>query len=473
MELKGLEMRQISRSIRESGLLAVGAFATCIALAAFASTRVEPTYSADAKLLFTKVDTASALTDLGDGQGARLESLLNDQTPLTTQIQIIKSRPILAETVEVLDLRDEDGDPIRPGALSSNLDVGIVSGTDVVEIEYVSDDPETAAAVVNTIIDQYREYSITLNRAEASEAKEFLQAQLPQLELAVQQAETQLRDFLEQNNIGVLEDEASSLVQQIEVIEGQAAAVQSNLEGTLAQANVIQGKLGLSPQEAFLVGTVRQNPGVQNALIALQEIERQIAAEEAQFKPESPVMRQLQAKEDSLQSFLQEQIAQAGGVPDVPLGRIQGAGGAEDDIAQVLIRDFLNTEVEYVGLQQQLEVLRSYQQDYQQRLSNIPSLSAQKRALERRVTVAEDTYSALLTRIQELEVQENEATYNTRVIQPAIAPSKPDPGDQTKFIAVGLFAGTIVAIGIIVASQVLYSTTRRKTKAPELVNSPH
>lgn len=464
-------IKQFNRSIRESGLLAIGAFATCVALAAFASTRVKPTYTADAKLLFTKVDTASAFSDFGDGEATRLESLLTDQTPLTTQMQVIRSRPILQETVEILGLRNEEGDLLNPDSLRDNLDVGIVSGTDVLEIEYISDDPETAAAVVNTIIDRYREYSITQNRAEANEAKEFLLAQLPQLELAVRQAETELRDFLEQNNIGVLEDEATSLVRQIEEIAGAAATVQSTLEGTLAQANAIQNKLGLSPEQAFVVGTIRQNPGVQEALLALQEVEREIAAEQAQFKPESPVMRQLQARKASLEGFLQEQVAAVGGAPNVSLGRIQGAGGAEDDIAQVLIRDFLDTEVEYVGLQQQLETLRSYQEDYQQRLSNVPALSAQKRALERRVTVAEDTYSALLTRIQELQVQENEATYNTRIIEPATPPLDADGGTSKKYLAIGVFAGAVVALAIVIATQVLSSPINEEAKKREFAKT--
>jgi uncharacterized protein involved in exopolysaccharide biosynthesis len=467
------QIRQMNRSIRESGLLAIGAFTACVALSVFASTKVEPTYTADAKLLFTKQDNASVLTDFAGAGGDRLESLLNDQTPLTTQMEIIQSRPILQETIEILGLQSEDGDLLAPEALRGSLEVGIVSGTDVLQLNYVSDDPDTAAAVVNTIIDRYREYSITQNRAEASEAKEFLLAQLPQSELAVRQAETDLRDFLEQNNIGVLEEEATSLVNQVERLAGEAATVQSTLEGTRAQANALQSKIGLTADQAFLVGTIRQNPGVQEALLDLQEVEREMAAEGSQFKPSSPVMRQLQSRKDSLEAFLQEQIALAGGGSGLSLSRIQGAGAAGDDIAQLLIQDFVNTEVSYIGLQQQLATLRNAQATYQQRLSSIPSLSAQKRTLERRVTVAENTYSALLTRVQELEVQENEATYNTTVIEPASPPLTPDGGATKKYLAVGVFAGAVVALGIVIGTQVLSSPLVKTTKQRELAKTQH
>ena len=157
----------------------------------------------------------------------------------------------------------------------------------------------------------------------------------------------------------------------------------------------------------------------------------------------------------------------------MPLGKIQGAGGADDDIAQVLIRNFLDAEVEYIGLQQQLETLRNYQEDYQQRLLNIPSLSTQKRALERRVTVAESTYSALLTRIQELQVQENEATYNTRVIEPATPPVEANGGEKKKYLAIGVFAGAVVALAIVIAAQVMSSPVSEEAKKRALVNTSH
>ncbi|MEM1309335.1 MAG: hypothetical protein AAGF98_07520, partial [Cyanobacteria bacterium P01_H01_bin.153] len=105
------QIGQFNRSVRESGLLAIGAFVTCVALSAFAATRVKPTYTANAKLLFTSVDTTAALSDFGEGDRTdRLESLLTDQTPLTTQMQVLRSRPILQEAIEILSLRNDEGE---------------------------------------------------------------------------------------------------------------------------------------------------------------------------------------------------------------------------------------------------------------------------------------------------------------------------------------------------------------------------
>ncbi len=453
-----INFQQVNRSIRSSGLLAASAFTACVALAALASTQVTPTYTADAKLLFTNVDRASALTGFGSADQGQLRSLLADQTPLSTQIEVITSRPLLQATIDSLDLKDDEGELLTPEDLSANLDVSIVGGTDVIEILYTNPDPQVSAAVINTLVDEYRESSINTRRDEAKEAKEFLLAKLPQTEAQVRQADAGLRDFLEENNIGVLEEEATSLVARSEVLANQISTVQSDLEATASQARSLQNKLNLTSEQALIVGTLSQNPGVQEALLALQAVERDLASQQARYSPNSPVIRQLIAQQKSLQGFLQQQISDIGNVPNVPASMIQ-ANPAQVTIMQALIQDFLDSEIRYTGLQQQFNVLKSYEANYQARLSSIPSLSASQRELQRRIAVAEETYQALLTRLQELQVQENETSYNTQVIQPATVPSEPDSGAKTKILALGVMAGVLSAIAIIVISEVLRSKT--------------
>lgn len=458
-----LDLSSLGSSIRESGVFAAGAFAICIALAAFATTRLTPQYTADAKLLFTKVDRTAALTGLGGGETGQLQSLLIDQTPLSTEIEVLRSRPLIQATIETLDLRDEDGDLLSPDSLSQRLDISIIGGTDVLEILFTDPDPDISANVVNTLINQYREQSINTNRAETREAKEFLLAQLPQTEAILRQAELDLRNFLEQNQIGVLEAEARSLVTKIETISNQIATVQASMEGAATESGTLQSRLNLNPQEALIVGILSQNPGVQEAIVALQAVERDLAVQQARFSNDSPVVRQLLSQQQSLQAFLQQQIRLAGGANNAPNALIQGTPN-QQNITQALIQRYLDTEIEYIGLRQQLSVLQNYQAQYQSRLTSVPSLSAEQRALERQVAVAEETYSNLLSRLQELQVRENEATYNTRIVQLAAPPEEPDSGAKLKLLAFGVVGGALLAIAIILVSEALkFSKSFKRT----------
>jgi uncharacterized protein involved in exopolysaccharide biosynthesis len=232
----------------------------------------------------------------------------------------------------------------------------------------------------------------------------------------------------------------------------------------------LQSKLKLNSQDALLVGILSQNPGVQEAILSLQAVERDLATQQARFSANSPVVRQLLAQQASLQAFLQEQIKVAGGSPNnFPSGLIQGTPN-QQNITQGLIQTFLTTEVNYQGLQQQLNVLKSYQSEYEKRLRNVPALSAEQRALERRVAAAEVTYTALLTRLQELQVQENETVYNTRIIQPATVPKEPDSGKKTIVLALGVIAGSLLAIVTIVLSEVFRSGSKMSSNATSATN---
>lgn len=450
-----IDLSLVYRAVRRSWLFAIGAFTACVALAAFASTRLTPDYQADAKLLFTKVDQRAALTGLDPQGTGQLQSLLIDQTPLSTEMEVLTSRPLLEEAIERLDLRNDEGEPLTPEALIPGIEMSIIGGTDVLEIVYTDPDPDIAAAVINTLIDVYREYSITTNRAEAKEAKEFLLTQLPQTEENVRRADQALRDFLEQNDIGVLEEEASSLVTSREAIENQLSTVESNLEAAAARAESLQNRLQLNPEQAYTIGALTQNPGIQDTLTALRTVEQQLASQQSRYSSNSPVVRQLQTEQTSLQQLLQQQLNETVGGSAALSNTMIQSNPNQQSIMQTLIQDLLDTEAQYASLQEQMNVLENYRSNYQTRLGNVPALRQIQRELERRVTIAETTYEALLTQLQALEVRENETSYNTRVIQPATVPTEPVGGDKVQILALGVMGGAFLAIAIIALSEVM------------------
>lgn len=458
-----IDLEHIHRAIKRSWLMASGAFALCIALAGFASTQLRPTYQADTKLLFTNVDSSSALTGFSNDAG-QLQSLLIDQTPLSTQMQVITSRPLLLEVIERLNLQDDDGTLLTPKMLGDNIEIAIIGGTDVLELTYTNADPEIAADALNTLVDVYRRYTVAVNRTESREAKEFLLQQLPRTEAIVRQADNELRNFLEENSISVLEEEASSLISILEGLDNQISATEADMQAAAARSSFLQNQLGLTARQALVVGSLSQNPGVQETLTALQTVERELASQRVRYNPTSPVVRQLRAEQTSLQQLLREQIeSNAGGRINIPTGMIQ-ASPLQQTIMQTLIQDFLTAEADKISLHRELSALASRRADYQSRIGNIPTLKVRLRELERRLRTAEQTYEALLTSLQALEVRENETTYNTRVIEPATVPDQPTSGTKIKILALGVMGGAFIAIAIIVFSDVLTSQNSRKSE---------
>ena len=57
------------------------------------------TYQAEGKLLFKK--NATGLGEIGE-QASTLEPIISDQTPLSTQIQILESEPVIQQVIDCL-----------------------------------------------------------------------------------------------------------------------------------------------------------------------------------------------------------------------------------------------------------------------------------------------------------------------------------------------------------------------------------
>ncbi|WP_416670656.1 GumC family protein [Egbenema bharatensis] len=248
--IEEIDLQKYWLVIKRRWLPALGVFGAVLTLASLYALSRRPTYQAAGQLLF-RSNRTSALTGLAEEIG-RLEALGLNNNPLDTQAQIVSSTPILQETINSLSLRDDEGALLKPEDLNRNLEVRGIPGTDVLRIAYKSEDPELAASVVNRLMEIYLQENVQSNRAETAAAREFIASQLPRTESAVQEADRALRRFREQNNIIVLEEEASAAVNIIATLEQQIAQAQSQLVEATARVQELQARVGLDPRQAVV-----------------------------------------------------------------------------------------------------------------------------------------------------------------------------------------------------------------------------
>ncbi|MGL5879011.1 MAG: GumC family protein, partial [Xenococcaceae cyanobacterium] len=198
---------------------ALGIFLLTIFLSLIGASLLKKSYQAQGKLLF-KIARTNALTGVGEDVG-ELKALTNNQTPLMTEIELIKSNPLLQETIDRLHLENSTERLLTPKDLRDNLKLKIIGGTDVVEISYSSSNPSTAVDVVNTLINVYLDRKIDSNRSEVKVAREFIAKELPGIENKVDLAENELLKFKQGNNVLVIEKEAESIVTQVANLDSQ------------------------------------------------------------------------------------------------------------------------------------------------------------------------------------------------------------------------------------------------------------
>ena len=445
-EQSDLDFGRYIVALKRNWLPATSIFLTTVGLSVLASTLLKPSYESEGKLLFklpafNVVGTNLLPSSSEAGSASDLKSLVSNQNPITTQIEVISSNSLLEQVISQLQLKNAKGKPMKVSALKEALTFKIVGGADVLLVSYKSPDPKEAAAVVNTLMDLYLANDILTNRTEAENTRQFMLKQLPKSQATTNEAEIKLRKFKQEHNVVDLGEESKSAVSVIGNLDNNISAARAQLEETTAQNKELRQKVNLKPEEALAVSAISQSPTVQATITQLQDIDRQLATERSRFKDGNPIITSLEAKQTNLNALLQQQVQQTiGGGRQVPQGLLRIG-----DLRQNLIKEFLQSEVQRVGVEKRLASLNESRVAYENRVKVIPQLTQTQRQLERQVDAAQSTSQTLLKKVQELQVAENKNTANARVIVSAIVPDKPKVSQTPLVIGLGVLAGAFLA----------------------------
>jgi polysaccharide biosynthesis transport protein len=409
------------------------------------ATLQKPTYNATGKLLI-RSNRLSVLTGLGGDASATtnnlgaLSQLSQQSTPVRTEAENVLSRPVLEKTIEVLKLKDKQGKPVRVEDLMLKVKVKEVSGADVLKVVYDDRDPRKAAAVVNQIMQQYMQLNVQSNQSEAVAARQFIAQELPKTASVVEQADVALRLFKERNQVTDLAGEEKLLAQGLGNLEGEMTRVQTDLADVSSRYGNLNGKIGMSTQQAIAAGTLSQSTSVQQSLQQLQQLQSQLALERSKYQDNHPTIVNLVEKEAALRQILRTRVGQTVGeevVPDQSLNM--------GEIKQGLIKEYVGAEVAQSGLTQKYKTLANARESYRTRLSILPQLEQEQRTLQRRLDVAQNTYATLLKRLQEVQLAERQAIGTARLIEVASPPLKPSGSTKVLTVALGGILGLLLA----------------------------
>ena len=434
-----LDLGKYLQTVKRYWLAVIGVFLLCVGLSVYATKYLKPTYTAGGKLLF-KVDRTSSLAGIGEGLGD-LRALLADQTPLSTQIEIIYSNRLLNQVINRLNLTDAEGKLLDAESLRNNLDVKIIGGTDIVSLSYESKDPEEAANVINTLMEVYIQTNVDMNTEDATEAREFISQQLPKVQKEVFRAEQALRSFKEKNRVLDLGEEFRTAVTELAELNRQITVLESELSGVNALAESLQTQAGFDLEEAIAINTLSQSPVVMGILAELENVESELVNERKRFKDQNPRIIALKQKRDSLNAALQEQVEQVlGSQAVVPEGLLRVPQGQKNN----QLERFIANEIKRLELTRQLDSLYASRRNYEQRSQNLPQLEQEQQELQRKVQVAQVTYETLLKNLEEVQVAENKSTNNTRIIEEATVPTEGSTA-KLQLIALGIMLGSVAA----------------------------
>ena len=415
---------------------ALSVFVLTVGATFFLSSFLEKTYKSEGKILFKK-NTANSLIELKENTN-EFTSLLNNQTPLSTEKLRMTSEPVLQATIDRLKLEDDEGEPLSTKDLEDKLSIDIVGGTDVISIEYKDPDPIIASKVVNTLMDVYIKEQVRSNKSATANADSFITNTIPKIEDKLEVLESRLQGFYEQNQVVDLKEEKRILVSEIGTLNRQISTVGAELQGTKAQATSLQNQLGLNLTQAIAANQLGGTPQVQSILEQLGSTETELAQERQRFNDNHPAVASLLEKKRNLQSQLRGLLNQYVGA-QISEGLLQGGNFKENQLEK-----FINLKIEELSLQTELSSLYKYQQVYLDRAKQIPRLEKQEQSLLREVDSARSTYSTLLENKSDLDVLINQQTGNAEVIETGRVPEEGSTG-RTPLLVLGVLVGLLLS----------------------------
>lgn len=446
---------------------ALAIFSGVVGLSIIASLSLAKVYEADAKLLI-RLDRSAKLTGLDNGT-REIKGLTTDSNPLSTEAEVIRSRPIIKTLIKDLDLKDDEGEFLKYRDIAGSFNVKPITGTDILEIRYTANDPEFAALVVNKVIKLYIEDHTLNNRSETSSARDFIDKQLPEVEARVKQAEANLREFKNQNRIASLQEETTANVDSLSNVGSQIDEIEARLENINTRYSRLQTQLNMTWQEASAVSALSQSLAVQRVLEQLQDVKVTLARKRNVLSDDAPQIIALKEEEVDLTNLLDRQIAKTVGNEQqniVDKINILSLG----ELKQQQISDFAGLGLQKEGLENQLATLRNTYESYKQKSDNLPRLQEQERELQRRVEASQSTYQTLLAKLQETRIAEQQNIGNVRIISDADVPEDP-VGPRKKMIVagagiVGAFLGVAAAFVLDIRDKTIKNTDEIKQMLP-------
>lgn len=462
MEFIDADIHKLWLILKRRWLPAAGVFSCAVGLSVVAAFMPEPAYQAEGKLLLKRINETSAATGLGSQIG-ELDTLAQQTNPLKTEAAVLSSIPLAQQTITALNLKDADGETLLPESFLKKQKIKQIAATDVLEISYKSNDAQEAAAVVNKLMSLYVENNVLGNRAAAVEASKFITKQLPKTEARVRQAEAQLRNFKEQNQIVSLDEEVKSAVGLIEQLESQINSTQAALANANARYATLHKQVGMSADRAVATNSLNQSAGIQKVLQEYQQVEDQLATELTRLQEDHPTIVNLKLRQAALKALLQQRVAN-----NNYLLQGQGADLQIGESKQKLNEELVQSEAERLGLAKQLALLSSTQQTYKQRANVFPKLEQTQRELERQLQASQSTYQSLLQKLQELKVAENQNTGNASIIEPALVPDKSSIKLPVMILGLGIILSALLSGATIVILEVRDTSVKTLKEAQEL-----
>jgi polysaccharide biosynthesis transport protein len=213
--------------------------------------------------------------------------------PVAAVLSLIRKSP--------LEGLPEDPDKPFVEFVLDGLDINPLKNTHLVEIHFVSVDPELSARVANAVANAYIDFNQSARYDTTAQASEFIASQSKELKKQISELEAKLNDYGKEKQIIGLDDKENITNQKLEQLNNDV--LQAQVETSKKEARY-RGLVSTTPES---IPEVTQSNLIQQLRQKAAELEREYTQKSQQFKADWPDMVRLKAEWDSARKTMAEE----------------------------------------------------------------------------------------------------------------------------------------------------------------------
>lgn len=452
-----LDLRQLVTIIRRR-VVVIGSVAVSIAVSiGFWTFTQQPKYEGTFKLLVEPVNTENKLAELTQIPGVN-SNLQQAGLDYSTQIQVLISPELMAPIINKLAQQYPD---IDYSSMLKAMTIERFDTTKILEVSYRDTETEKIQFVLQQLSEDYLKYSLQERQTNLRQGIQFVDSQLPELQLRVNSLQRQLQQFRQQYNFIDPEVKAQQLSQQVDNVELQRLDTQKELAETRSLYTSFQAQSGaaLADNPAFYAATnsqersdtaqaLKEAPVYQKLVGQLRDIESQIGADSTRFQDDSPTIVALRSKRENLLPVLR------------------------DEAQRVLGNKLVELATKISGLEVRLAEISRAENILNQSVEQLPALARQYTDLQRELKVATESLNRFLEKRESLQIEnaQNEIPWQV-IAAPKVGQEPISPNIQRNLI-LGAIAGIMAGIAAALLAEKLDNVFHTPEDLKDLTKLP-
>ena len=425
---------------------------TVVTVVAIASFKTKPVYEAAARV---EVDKEGQVMQPFPDSNSYSE-YEDTEAYIETQTKILQSETLALMTIKSLDLarypefggtpdsiawQHAGASPRRPailGAFLGRLVVRRVPNTRLIEVHFEAEDPQLAAQIVNTHLQNYVEQNFRSKYDATTQASTWLSAELEELRIKVEKSEDARIAYERENQIWQIDEKQDITTQKLADLSKAVTDAQTDValkEALFRMA--VSGNVDALP-------AVRNNEVVAALLKRQSELDEQYAEALDQYGPNFPKVLRLAAQQKEVQR----------------------------DLANARKTMVESVEVEFNTARSHVELLQEALDKQKAEANDLAEKLVQYHILQHDAESNKQLYDGLLQKLKEAGITAGLRSSNIRVVDPALAPASPSRPQKARNIVLAILVGLIGGIGLALFREYLDNTVKSPDDIETLTGLP-